>query len=168
VYFLRELRVSDGAALFPSLSDEDNHKYTTPVRHENEEQTMRWIERLLEDQFWVIALPDDRAIGLVGYRKIDNREKKCMLSIHLSKSFWGKGIMPKAVILTDDCMLSHTNIVKIAATVKPENLQSQRCLLKAGYELERVITDYVSTATNDDSRVRHYYSKGQVSSYRQS
>ncbi|MCL2408086.1 MAG: GNAT family N-acetyltransferase [Oscillospiraceae bacterium] len=156
-YTLRELRVSDSAAIFPTLSDMENHKFTTFDPHENEEQTARWIER--QNLFWAIALPDDTAVGFVGYHSIDTEHKICMISIHLNKAFWGKGIAPAAVSIADNYIFSNTGIEQIAATVKPENTQSQRCLLKAGYTLEKVIENYVSSAVNDHSRVRHYYAK---------
>ena len=159
-YYLREILVSDGAALFPTLSDTENHKFTMYDPHKDVEQTMQWIESESADSsVWTIALQDDTAIGFVGYRPADSEEQVCMISYHLNKDYWGRGIVPAAISLTDSHLFSNTPIVKIAATVKPENVQSIKCLEKSGYYLEKIITDYVSKAVNDRSRIRHYYTK---------
>ena len=42
-YVLRELLVTDSASLFPTLSDEENGKFTAFNLHRDEAQTARWI-----------------------------------------------------------------------------------------------------------------------------
>ena len=158
-FALRELLVSDHAALFPTLSDKENHKFTTFEPHANSEHTAQWIERAKNNPAWAIISPDNTAIGFVFYHSINMENKSCMIWYHLNKAFWGKGIAPAAVVLADNYIFGNTSIAQIAATVKPENTQSQRCLEKAGYSLERVIENYVSSAVNDHSRIRHYYAK---------
>ena len=112
-----------------------------------------------ENCFWAITTPDNTAIGFVGYHSFNYEKKQCSIAIHLNKIYWGRGITPIAVTSTDSYMFQNTEIEAIVATVKPENTQSQRCLTKAGYTMERIIDDYVSSATNDASRVRHFYRK---------
>ena len=158
-YSLRRLSVNDSAALFPTLSDGENHKFTTFEPHPNAEYTAQWIALAKDEPLWAIAASDGMAIGFVGYHSVDASSGSCMVAYHLNKAFWGNGIAPAAVVLTDTYIFANTTIVKIAATVKPENTQSQRCLEKSGYTLERVIENYVSSAVNDHSRVRQYYVK---------
>ena len=151
--------MSDAAALFPTLNDEENHKFTTFEPHTSAGHTAHWIERTKNKPAWAIASPDNTAIGFVIYHSISPENKSCMIGYHLNKAFWGKSIVPTALVLTDNYIFDNTPIVQIAATVKPENSQSKRCLEKAGYTLERVIEDYVSATVNDHSRIRHYYAK---------
>ena len=158
-FVLRELLVSDHAALFPTLSDKENHKFTTFDPHASLEYTAKWIERIKSNPAWAITSPDNTAIGFVIYHSIDTENKSCMIGYHLNKSFWGKGIVPAAVVSADKYIFDSTSIVQIAATIKPENTQSQKCLEKSGYALERVIENYISSAVNDHSRIRHYYAK---------
>ena len=158
-FHLRKLTILDSEALFPTLNDTENHKFTTFEPHLTIKQTTDWIEKTRVNPIWAIALPDDKAIGFVGYHTVNPDERSCMVAFHLNKEFWGNGIAPAAVILTDQHIFNSTAIVQIKATVKPENVQSQRCLEKAGYSLERVNDDYISSAINDKSRVRYLYSK---------
>lgn len=158
-YILRELFISDSIALFPTFNDSENHKFTTFEPHQNEEQTAKWITKYQKTPIWAIATSDNTAIGFVDYHSIKTDSNNCMISYHLNKRFWGRGIVPAAVLLTDTYILNNTVITKIAATVKKENIQSQRCLLKSGYVLEKVIDNYVSSSINDHSRIRYYYVK---------
>jgi len=151
--------VSDSSSLFPTLSDTENHRFTTFEPHENVKDTTRWIKRALKTPIWAIASQDNTAIGFVGYHSIDLENKFCMIAYHLNKMFWGQGIAPASVLLTDKYIFDHTEIECISSTVKPENTQSQRCLQKAGYTLEKIIDNYVSSAVDDHSRIRYYYSK---------
>jgi len=158
-YGLRELLATDSVALFPTLNDEENHKFTTFEPHLSVEETSHWINKTVETPVWAIVSPDNTAIGFVGYHSINIQEKFCMISYHLNKNFWGQGIVPASIMLTDNYIFRNTYISRISATVKPENTQSRRCLEKTGYKLEKIIDNYVSSAVNDKSRVRYYYSK---------
>ena len=155
---LRQLLITDSAALFPTFQDPENHKFTCFEPLSSIEETERWIGGAIENPAWAIASRDDSAIGFVIYHAIAHEDSGCLISYHLNKLFWGRGIVPSSVLLTDAYMFD-TSIVKIAATVKPENIQSQRCIEKAGYSLEKIIDNYISSAINDHSRIRHYYVK---------
>jgi len=159
-FAIRELLVSDSTALFPTLRDEENGKFTVFNLHTDEEQTARWINGLIQENcFWAITTFDNIAIGFIGYHSVDSAKKKTMISIHLNKAYWGRGITSKAVMSTDRYIYDNTEIELIAATVKPENIQSQRCLTKAGYKLDKVISNYQSSTINDTSKVRYFYTK---------
>lgn len=158
-FILRELQIDDGAALFPTLHDEENSKFTVFYPHLTVEQTRAWISKRKDTPYWAITDLEDRAIGFVGYHGVNPNLRSCMVAYHLSKAFWGRGIAPAAVRLTDAALFAGSTIQQISATVKPENLHSQRCLLKSGYTLERVIEDYQSSVTQDQSRIRFCYTK---------
>ena len=157
-FTLRQLLITDSVSLFPTFHDPENHKFTFYDPLSSIEQAERWIEKAIENPAWAIASHDDSAIGFVMYHPIEHEDSGCLLSYHLNKLFWGRGIVPSSVLLTDAYMFD-TGLVKLAATVKPENTQSQRCIEKAGYHLEKTIDDYISSVINDHSRIRHYYVK---------
>lgn len=158
-FLLRELYATDSLSLFPTLCDEENSKFTLFEAHKTVEQTEEWIKWLIKNPCWAIIDSSHNVIGFVGYHSIDLANCCCRIGFHLNKAFWGKGIMPKAIKLTDQYLFLNSTILKIAATVKPENLQSQRCLLKSGYVLKEVIENYTSSVSNDHSSIRNYYEK---------
>jgi len=60
--------------------------------------------------FWAITTPDNTAIGFIGYHSIDSDLRQCRISIHLNKTFWGRGITTTAVISTDRYIFDNTKI----------------------------------------------------------
>ena len=156
---MRELLSTDSSALFITFNDEVNYRFTLFEPHKTIDETHDWLEKMNHNPFWVISSPDNTAIGFVVYHSINEVINECRIGFHLNKNYWDQGLVPAVVIFADNFIFNNTDISCIAATVKPENTQSQRCLEKSGYLFGRIIDDYISSVENDKSKVRYLYSK---------
>ena len=161
-YFLRYLLPVDSIALFLTLSDDVNYRFTLFEPHKTVDETHAWLEKMNEGYFWVISTQDNTAIGFIAYHSTDEALKECRIGFHLNKEYWGYGIVPASVVVADKYLFNNTDINCISATVKPENIQSQKCLEKSGYTFIRTIDDYVSSVESDKSRIRYLYSKRMI------
>lgn len=87
---------------------------------------------------------DGRAVGSVGvFVQDDVYEKSAELGYWLSRDFWGRGIMTRAVRELCEQAFSRFDIVRIYAQPFADNTGSCRVLEKAGFTLEGTLRDSV-------------------------
>lgn len=163
---LRELNINDFKELFEIYSDYENANFITVKIHNTSEETKEMINKLLYEYengisvHWVITFNNsDKLIGFVAIHKIDYINCTARIAYILNKKYWGKGITNKAVKKITEFILKETEINRIEATIKPNNLPSLRCIENAGYTLETKVSDYVSDTEVDSTRVRFLYVK---------
>jgi RimJ/RimL family protein N-acetyltransferase len=75
---------------------------------------------------------DTRAIGMVGVGF--NADGSLELGYHLDPAYWAKGLMTEAVSALCTQALELTNIVRIVASVRPDNHGSIKVLGKSGFK----------------------------------
>lgn len=80
------------------------------------------------------------AIGGIGIRVgIDISRLSAELGYWLSEEYWGQGLMTRAVRAASDWAFDYYKVVRLFATVFPQNVASMRVLEKAGFEREAVL-----------------------------
>lgn len=80
---------------------------------------------------------NDEAVGSIGiFPQADIACKNAELGYLLSEEYWGKGIMPKAIIQMVEYGFKTFDINRIFARPFGANVASQRVLEKAGFILE--------------------------------
>ena len=86
-----------------------------------------------EIYLWSIALKShgNEAIGLIEYRFADSEDNR---GFWLAEPFWGQGIMPEAVEITQDFVFFELGKDKIIVKNAVSNSQSSSVKVKAGAE----------------------------------
>jgi len=83
-------------------------------------------------------------IGKINYTQIFRGPfHACYLGYALDESFRGRGLMTRALRLTNDFMFRRMNIHRIMANYLPENTASARILEKLGFVKEGIAKDYL-------------------------
>ncbi|MBL3284531.1 Acetyltransferase (GNAT) family protein [Rickettsiales endosymbiont of Paramecium tredecaurelia] len=147
---LRELEESDAPDYFAYLSKPAMYPFvvSTNIPHNMDkarDELMFW-RGLFEQKYsiyWGITHRDDnKLVGTVGFNYIMQHSCKAELSYDLNESFWGRGIMTKAlqaVIKFSDEVLK---IVRLQATVLIYNKGSIKVLEKCGLQREGQLRQY--------------------------
>lgn len=144
---LIEVKESHLDDLFEILSDEETMKFYDIWPHQDKERTMQGIlnvkKRVEEDRGirWGIALnSSSKLIGTIGFVWDINRH--CAnLGYDLNKIYWGKGLMTEAIEAVLKYAFEVQKIHRVEAQTDPQNIASQRVLLKNGFLREGELRD---------------------------
>jgi len=105
-----------------------------------DQTTMTGLEKAydeLKDANWfLIKLKDGSPVGLISNVK---RRDWQVLGYFLVEEQRGKGYGTEAVRMIVDYVFMNYNVVRIQAEIHPDNIASQRVLLKNGFMMEGVI-----------------------------
>ncbi len=126
---LRTFNLNDAARVTELLQDEEISKWTSNIPFPYSEQhAIEWIERNDRSSFAIEV--NSVVVGCISYWV--NSDSELEVGYWLGKSYWGQGFCSEALSM----MLSLPNFPatsKIVAKVIPENIGSQRVLLKNGF-----------------------------------
>lgn len=158
-FHIRNLKPEDAGAIFPLLADGENGRFMAFIPPKNAEEVRQSFENHIAAGYYyaITADDEDKAIGFVGIDKDGAHPKIGKIGYLLDKQLWGNGITPAAVKLITEYVLKNTELEQIYATIKTDNINSQRCIEKAEYRLKKKEEIYVSSATADQNHVRLIY-----------
>ncbi|MBM7660335.1 ribosomal-protein-alanine N-acetyltransferase [Bacillus mesophilus] len=92
---------------------------------------------------WGIALSDtNQLIGSIGFHNMNHHHKRVEIGYEITKLEWGKGFVTEALKAVISYAFDQTEIHRIGATVRGENIPSQQVLTKLGFAQEGVLRDY--------------------------
>ncbi|WP_456276343.1 GNAT family N-acetyltransferase [Bacillus sp. AK128] len=92
---------------------------------------------------WGIAHADtNHLIGSIGFHNMNAHHKRVEIGYEITKSEWGKGYVTEALKTVISYAFDQTEIHRIGATVRRENLPSQQVLTKLGFIEEGMLRDY--------------------------
>jgi ribosomal-protein-alanine N-acetyltransferase len=142
---LIEINESHLDDLFEIFSDEETMKFYDIWPHQDKESTLlhnqSYQKRYTEGAGirWGISL-DDKLIGTIGFvwhpkRHIAN------FGYDLNKIYWGKGLMTEAIEVVLKYAFEVQKIHRVEAQTDPQNIASQRVLLKNGFLREGELRD---------------------------
>jgi ribosomal-protein-alanine N-acetyltransferase len=149
---MRPVALKDVPEIFTLAADPQIARYTSffgQALHTSQQETRDFIERCLKmprgeyGMAWVILEKYNNAIigmiSLFGYSTVN---RKAEFGYALSPTHWGHGIMTevsKALIMY---AFTELNLVRLQATVDPENGGSTRVLKKCGLKYEGLLHNY--------------------------
>ena len=147
-YALRPLRPSDGSSWYAYLSDPEVTRLTS-----YQIETAAAVTAMIEDYLagyaqktstrWAIARKDpDTLIGTCGYYWWNAGHSVAELGYDLSRSYWGKGVMSRAVQAATQWAFETLEANRIQATVMADNFGSARVLEKNGFLQEGTLREY--------------------------
>ena len=145
---LRDHVPEDAAALHAILSDPAATCYIPSMRHEDPDETRRYVEATIRDidasprvrYNLAIVTRENRLIGEVGLHLIDG-EPDCGhygLGYYLHPDFWNRGCATEAARAALDFIFER-GAFRVSASCLAENLGSRRVLEKCGMTQEALL-----------------------------
>jgi UDP-2,4-diacetamido-2,4,6-trideoxy-beta-L-altropyranose hydrolase len=134
-FYLRHLKESDGQLLWKWANDPDVRAASFLSNPVEWDYHIQWFQSKLTDnlcQFYIAINDTGNSIGQVRY-DIDDRE--AVISISLDSAFRGKGYGTEVIRKSSQKLFSSSNVEKIHAYVKPDNMASVKAFMKAGFKL---------------------------------
>ncbi len=143
---LRPFTLNDAEAMYNNwASDSEVAKYLSWDAHKNIDETKfviaNWIDQYNSTSFyhWCIEyVPSKEAIGSIGVVHINHNENSAEIGYCLSRSYWNKGIMTKALRLLVDYFFSETDFDKLVSYHDNDNFISGKVMQNAGLPYRQV------------------------------
>ena len=141
--YLRRVVREDVNEIFALRSDREVMKYIPRPLAKNTEDAMAHIE-MIDEKIenneginWAITLKDDtKLIGIIGHYRIKPEHFRAEIGYMLLPEYHGKGIIAEAIKETVSYGFKIMKLHSIEAVIDPENLASEKVLLKSGFEKE--------------------------------
>lgn len=127
--------------LYKIYSNEKVAKYVARKTHTSIEDTEEFIElikeRMEENNNIYLGIYIVSPKKLVGVIRLLNKEEPEVLTIGygLSEEYWGRGIMSLSVNSLIPLVKEEGTYSVLRATIREENINSQRCIEKMGFQL---------------------------------
>ena len=141
---LRRFRIEDAEDMFGNwASDPEVTRFLTWPAHSSVDITRAvlgsWISRYEDGGFfnWAIEWKETgRVIGNIAVVRLDGNIDAAEMGYCLSRSFWGRGIMPEALRAVMDYLFDTAGLNRVAACHDVNNPRSGRVMSKAGMQKE--------------------------------
>jgi ribosomal-protein-alanine N-acetyltransferase len=139
---LRPISAADAPLLHPCFADPETMRFMDHVRSRSVADTANRIAPYL------IALPawhatwtmteraSGAAVGFVNYHHREDWNRRLELGFMLGRPFWGHGLMAEALAALIRHSFGVLGMIRIEATVQPDNLRATALLDRLGFRLE--------------------------------
>jgi ribosomal-protein-alanine N-acetyltransferase len=140
-YLIRYISSADKEDLYQLYSNEKIAKYVARKTHCSIKDTEEFMEvisqRMKEGNNIYLGICERHSGKLIGIIRFLKKEEPGTLTIGyaLNEDYWGRGIIYVAVNNLFELIKLDRAYTTIRATVKPENISSQRCIEKLGFRL---------------------------------
>lgn len=159
---LREFELKDTEQLYNNWGrDEDVSKYMLWKNYKSIDDAINSINYYIgcykkDDPFKQYAIEyEGNVVGSINI-VTSKRHKTGEIAYCLSKKYWRKGIMSKAIKLLTDYYFENFDLVRISAEVIEPNTASRKLLEKCGFELEGILRKKYFCKTNKHEDVYVY------------
>jgi ribosomal-protein-alanine N-acetyltransferase len=136
---LREPREDDVAPLFEFASDPDVIRFLAFDAPGSPDDTLHFIAKCREHRgqdreyvFVIADVADDRAIGIIGLRHIDQQLRTAQIGTWLGRDYWGTGANTEAKELLLDFSFGLLALHRIEARISVNNHRSRRAFERLG------------------------------------
>ncbi|MBZ9623843.1 GNAT family N-acetyltransferase [Clostridium sp. FP2] len=140
-YLIRYISNYDKEDLFQIYSNEKIAKYVVRKTHYSVGDTEEFIQlinqRMKEGNNIYLGIFENNSKKLIGIIRFLKKEEPSTLTIGyaLKEDYWGHGIIYTTLNNLIELIKLDGTYTRIRATVKPENINSQRCVEKLGFKL---------------------------------
>ena len=154
---LRAPREDDIAGLHALFADPAVMRYWSRPPLTDRMEAVAMFQRFVngfaarEASTWIIAAPDDAAIGTATLFRFDARHRRAEIGYALRSELWGQGLARDALSLLLDWAFPALALHRIEADVDPRNAGSRRLLLRLGFRSEGLLREryFVGDAVSD-------------------
>lgn len=139
---LRSITEEDIDFIFKLFSRTETNLYSEypdlETRKEAEEMYERYMKPSSETHFRLIIELQETGepIGTIGFYNYTNFHMRAQIGYDLLKEYWGQGYVSEAVLGVINYGFEEVGLIRIEATVDPENKASIRVLEKTGFKHE--------------------------------
>lgn len=142
---LRPFTMADAEPMFRNwASDDEVTKHLTWPTHTSVEVTKAvladWTSHYIKPGFynWAIVLKelDEKPIGNISVVHVKEKTRCALMGYCMSRTHWGKGIMPEALRAVIDFLFGEVGFNRIEADHAVGNPKSGRVMAKAGMTYE--------------------------------
>lgn len=142
---LRKLTVGDLDHFYVWASDLEVAKSMTWEAYSSLEEAEKFLNEIAAHHPWFKAIClDGVPIGSITLTQGKGAQAcKAEIGFVIAKSYWGKGITTLALKEAINLGFDDLKIQRIEAFVDPENIASQKILIKAGMQLEGLLRNYI-------------------------
>ncbi|MBZ9687469.1 GNAT family N-acetyltransferase [Clostridium estertheticum] len=141
-YLIRYISNDDKKDLFQIYSNKKIAKYVVRKTHCSIKDTEEFIQlikqRMKEGNNIYLGICEECSQKLIGIIRFLEKEDPSTLSIGyaLNEDYWGRGIIYTVVNNLIEFIKLEGTYKRMRATVKPENINSQKCVEKLGFILQ--------------------------------
>ncbi|MBU3143854.1 GNAT family N-acetyltransferase [Clostridium sp. CF012] len=141
-YLIRYISNDDKKDLFQIYSNEKIAKYIVRETHCSIKDTEEFIQlinrRMKVGNNIYLGICEEHSQKLIGIIRFLEKEDPSTLTIGyaLNEDYWGRGILYTVVTNLIKFIKLEGTYNRICATVKPENINSQRCVEKLSFKLQ--------------------------------
>ena len=139
---LRPITPDDIDFIFELFRRSETNKYSEypdlKTRDEAAEMYENYLKPDFDDHFRVIIEKKDTGIpmGTIGLYKYSENHKRAEIGYDLLKEYWGNGYISEAVRAITNFGFNDLGLVRVEATVDPENTRSIHVLKRTGFKHE--------------------------------
>ena len=140
---LRPLTMADAEAIYLYGSDPEVTKYVIFETHRSIEDTKVFLQSTLDQyakhepaSLGIELSGNGKLIGSIGYLNWNKDHSRIEIGYALSRDFWNNGYVTEAAKGLIDHLFSESDLVRIEARCRPENIASARVMEKAGMKFE--------------------------------
>lgn len=137
-YLLREWYLSDVESLAENINNKkiwDNVRDGLPFPYtiDDAKSYIQFTQQTPYPQNFAIEI-DGKAVGNVGIQPCGDVERiSAEIGYWIGESYWGKGVTSDAVKAVVEYTFTHTEIIRLFASVYEYNIASMKVLEKAGF-----------------------------------
>ena len=145
---LRRVSVNDVAEVMELRGDKETMKYIPRPLVTNEDEALEHI-KMIDDKIesniginWAITVKGSpKLIGIIGHYRIQPENHRCEIGYMILKEYWGKGIISEAIDVVLKYGFEDLNMHSIEAVIDPDNVASEKVLLKNNFVKEAHILE---------------------------
>ncbi|BFH68950.1 putative N-acetyltransferase YoaA [Paenibacillus dendritiformis] len=146
---LRAMEERDCRDLFDLYSLEEVVRYTPLEPFRSMQDVIRewnWHQEIFAEQSglrWVIEDKSSaKVIGTCGFLQYEKTHRRIELGYDLAPPYWGRGVMTEAARRVLSFGFRDMGVNRIEAKIDPENIASERLLLRLGFQKEGVMRQH--------------------------
>lgn len=142
MFTLRDFSESDIDRLIDILNDDAVTQYLStkiPFPY-TKEDAIWWVKEGSNSELIKAISVDGILVGCIGINTGEfEYERSGEIGYWLARSHWRKGITSAAIRQLSEYAFSHTNMVRLFASVFSSNIPSMQLLLKSGFQQEAIL-----------------------------
>ena len=148
---LRPLSMADDEDIFEYESDPEVTKYVTFETGKVIDDARIFITSVLDNYargsepacLGIVLKNENKLIGTIGYLSWSAVHKRVELGYVLSQPYWNKGYVSEAAKAMVNYLFCNTDLIRIEAKCRVENIRSAHVLEKIGMQYEGILRKHV-------------------------
>ncbi|MGG4398079.1 GNAT family protein [Paenibacillus thiaminolyticus] len=145
-FLLRAMEERDCSDIMELYSDEEVVRYTPLEPFQSLQDVIRewnWHQSIFAEQSgvrWVIEdTSSAKVIGTCGFLQYEKTHRRVELGYDLAPPYWGRGVMTEVAQRVLAFGFRDIGVNRVEAKIDPENIASERLLLRLGFQKEGVM-----------------------------